>query len=81
MTEFLFDVPECKSPKLLWIEQHGIKVQESAHRTRDPLYRWYAYAFRRDEFNAAYGSTEEEALAHLAVALGIRLWNEEVCHD
>ena len=76
MTE-LFDLPETKSPRLQWLEKHGIKVSPS--RTHGPSHKhWMAY--RHDEdfiFASGYGETEDDAIAFLAVKLGLRLWNEE----
>ncbi len=76
MTE-LFDLPETKSPRLIWLEKHGIKVTPSkAH--GPSLKCWMAYRHDGDFISAsAYGSTEDEAIADLAIKLGLRLWNEE----
>ena len=76
MTE-LFDIPETKSPRLIWLERHGIKVSPS--RTHGPSHKhWMAYRHDDDFISASgYGETEDDAIAFLAVKLGIRLWNEE----
>jgi hypothetical protein len=74
----LFDIPETKSPRLIWMDRHGIKV--IALRTNAKSFnRWMAYRHDRDFINAsAYGPTEDDAITLLAVKLGIRLWNEKI---
>jgi hypothetical protein len=76
MTE-LFDIPETKSPRLIWMDRHGIKV--IALRTDAKSFNhWMAYRHEGDFISAsAYGPTEDDAITSLAVKLGLRLWNEE----
>ena len=76
MTE-LFDLPETKSPRLIWMKRHGIKVSPS--RTHGPSHKhWMAYRHNEDFISASgYGETEDDAITSLAVKLGLRLWNEE----
>lgn len=90
MTE-LFPEAEVRSlsPRLKWMQQHGIRTQEN-----DPEleFNWDAWtgnrheaiiksfeAFEQDAICDCYatGKTEEEALAKLARAKGLKLWNEE----
>ena len=77
MTE-LFDIPETKSPRLLWLEKHGIKVAAPAKGHGTATNHWMAYQHDGDFISASgYGMNEDEAIAALAVKLGLRLWNEE----
>ncbi len=73
----LFPIEESKSPRLLWIEKHGIKARRYSPDEFDylagQLFVWGASG--GGEWGQ--GDTEDEALAQLAVKLGIRLWNEE----
>jgi len=64
----LFNIPECKSPRLLWMERHQIETSYSAQ-----CAEWKA----KKADSIAWGESEEIALANLAAKLGIRLWNEE----
>jgi hypothetical protein len=78
MTE-LFDLPETKSPRLIWLDRNGIKVSAPPQkRPGPPLSYWMAYRHDGDFISAsAYGPTEDDAVAFLAIKLGLRLWNEE----
>jgi hypothetical protein len=73
----LFDIPEIKSPRLIWLDRHGIKV--IALKTRNESHnRWMAYRHDGDFISAsAYGPMQDDAITSLAVKLGLRLWNEE----
>lgn len=87
MSEELFSVPESKSPKLRWMERHGLRTKhnpDSQHGDEDDfgneLFRWYAWKYEgklNPPRNAAGGDTEDDALAAWAVANGKLLWNEE----
>lgn len=93
MSDFLFDVPEVKSPRLLWLEKHGILTDHSALAGVPP---WMALiplpedkgktlcacladnGRRYDEADLVeYGETQDEAITNLAIRAGIKLWNEE----
>jgi len=84
----LFDIPECKSPRLQWIEETGILT------VRDTTGTWHAvipkdgdawlgaaglvlkYHGTLAASRVASGATEDDALTNLAKAIGLRLWNE-----
>ena len=84
----LFNIPECKSPRLKWIEENGILTG------RDTTGTWHAVIPKGgDEWlgaavlvlkyhgtlaasRVASGATEDDALTNLAKAIGLRLWNE-----
>lgn len=77
MTE-LFDIPETKSPRLIWLDKHGIKCAAPAHPARGIAKDWMAYQHNGDFICAsAYGTTEDSAITALARKIGVRLWNEE----
>lgn len=90
MTSDLF--PDCRqdSPRLAWMKRHGITVRpvtvcELMHlAVTDWIdddagdHRFIASAPTiPDGSVSSYGPTEEDALASVAKALGIPLWNEE----
>lgn len=76
----LFDLPESKSPRLLWMEKHALQT----HYFKDAELgkEWMAGIANNGRINdessfIGFGLTEDEALANLAIALGVKLWNEE----
>ena len=89
MSDSLFTIPECKSPRLQWIEENGIKTEKSPNDGA-----WYAvipkdshqhlsvpdcamlYRHTLSANRLATGKTEDDALTNLAKAIGLRLWNE-----
>lgn len=77
--ELLFiDEVATKSPRLAWMEKHGIVTRESKLADIPQGLRWCAF-FKGCEFNyqPRYGATEDEALAAVAKAHDFKLWNEE----
>jgi len=71
----LFDIPESKSPRLQWIEKHCIEISPPIPMMNGALCQWMA--FNKPVVGTCYGATEDEAVARLAMQLGIKLWNEE----
>lgn len=65
MNDNLFDIPETKSPRLIWMERHGIKTQEIKG-------SWAATA----SIFSCNGDTENDAIVSLAKKMNIKLWNE-----
>lgn len=66
----LFDLPVSLSPRLAWLDKHGITV------LRDDT-GWVAFALRGGVPVEAKGGTELDAEANLALKLSIVLWFEE----
>ena len=68
----LFQPAEMRSesPKLRWMRTHNIITE-----FLDAGFgcRWYAHC---GEFCTQHGETEDEALTNLAMALGVRRWDE-----
>ena len=74
MEESLFDIPETKSPRLLWMEKHGIQTQQNS---AGDWCAWTTAILTKTSINLGSGDTEDEAITQLALKLGIKLWNEE----
>ena len=73
MSELFDDLPESKSPRLLWIERHGVQI--SGPDIDDEM---LAVAVdKRGIEQTGYGQDEQGALADLARKCGWKLWNEE----
>ena len=62
----LFDIPESKSPRLVWMEKHGVKTSYCND-------LWQA----EHGITIAFGDSELDALTELAKKLNLKLWNEE----
>ena len=73
MSDELFTIPESKSPRLKWQDEHGITCVETDLDL--PENRWQA--MHADTQTIVRGPTREDALASLALKLNIRLWNEQ----
>jgi hypothetical protein len=84
MSDELFSVPVVKSPRLAWLEKHGVKTKHFPDRAQsepfdededgDELYPWVAFAAGGHMHG---GVTEDEAVCGLAIRMGWLLWNEE----
>ncbi len=75
MSDFLFDVPEQKSPRLLWLERHNIETRQTGTSSDElgDCMRWIA----ENPVGIGYGETKNEAVTKLALKLGIKFWFEE----
>jgi hypothetical protein len=71
----LFDLPETKSPRLIWLEKHKIATLRGKP---DSWAAWIIAKPTKADQIIGYGETEDEAVVSLAIKLGIRLWNEEL---
>jgi hypothetical protein len=79
MSELFDNLPDSKSPYLLWIEKHGIDVSgpdidgsmkaEAIDDSDDGILR------------ESFGCSEAEAVANLAIKCGWKLWNEEGANE
>lgn len=66
----LFDIPESKSPRLIWMEEHEITTHQGE--------KWTAYSpLILDEDTTGTGDTELDAITDLARKLNLKLWNEQ----
>ena len=64
----LFDLPHSPSPRLQWLERHGLvlsKLPDGRHEVR------------LDDENAASGEDAEEAIVKFCVQTGLRHYNQE----
>ena len=85
MSELFDDLPESKSPRLLWMERHGVNCKFNE---QTELYEAWtgkhdeAMAYTSSEALKDFGihesASKDDALRKLAVAQDIKLWNEEV---
>lgn len=85
----LFDLPESKSPRLLWMEKYQVTIHKSGYAeiVESEFGDWYPFTAINGPVSDANGNhlypprgeglTEDEALANLAKTLGVKLWNEE----
>jgi hypothetical protein len=71
MIEELFNAPMSKSPRLLWMEVHGVTVAHDESK-RQPFTAMMA----GEPASAGYGETEVDALVDLAVKNNLKLWNQ-----
>lgn len=87
MSETLFKLPKCDSPRLKWLKERGVsthfnkdvQVGDEDEFSGEPIFPWCAFTgepnFPRPD--AGYGNTEHEAIVNLAILKGWKLWNEE----
>ena len=69
------DIPVVKSPRLRWIESHGVKTRcEQPKCQEDEYIQWRAW---NAHTNACFGRTEDDAIVNWAIANGVRLWFDE----
>ncbi len=77
----LFNIPETLSPRLRWMEKHGITIEDGGidhddgdecEITGNQCFRYYAICGEQ----AAGGHTKDDAIIALAIKLQLRLWNE-----
>ena len=76
MTDDLFaNLPEVKSPRLIWMEKHGITTEK---RVSSMGQAWIAARNKAGEINQSFISRENEhdAIVGLAIKLNLKLWNQ-----
>lgn len=73
MTDTLFDLPESKSPRLLWMEEQGIACIKLDLDL--PENAWQA--MHAETQTIVRGPTDLDAIADLARKLNLKLWNEQ----
>jgi hypothetical protein len=70
-------IPAMKSPRLRWIEAHGIKTEIKA---TSQWSSWFAWIGESETIRTtsvfANGITEDDALFALAKKCNLRMWNE-----
>lgn len=72
----LFNIPEVKSPRLKWLDRHGVwtgKVEYDHAGPTEPEDKWQATAAGKE----GRGPTEDASIVELAKKMGIKLWNEQ----
>jgi len=65
----LFNIPEVKSPRLKWMDKHGVWK----FKPKSPGQQWTATARGLE----GRGDDEDSAIADLAKQMGELLWNEQ----
>lgn len=75
MNDSLFDIPESKSPRLIWMEKHQITVE--LNEATGDCEAWSHKKQTKSESVLGCGPTELDAIADLACKLNIPLWNEQ----
>jgi hypothetical protein len=78
LKELLFDIPETLSPRLRWLNKHGIQTYKSPYVEAgdEPWAAWQGEL--TEAINAdtlATGETEDEAIVNYCKRNGIQLWN------
>ena len=86
MKDDLFPEAQSLSPKLQWMEKHGVTtiqqppalVGETCPETGDVIPAWVAGAYLSLDLAHQYGhgDTEEDSIADWARKNDVRLWNE-----
>ena len=71
--DMLFDVAECKSPRLKWMEKHGIRTYNNSEMSN----QWMAIYSHGPDSQNARGDSEDDALVALALKMKIKTWKEE----
>ncbi len=72
MNDDLFaNLPEVKSPRLLWMEKHGISTFRQAN-SQGPVF----VAMNASKLITTRASNEHDALVEMAIKLNIKLWNQ-----
>jgi hypothetical protein len=70
MTDDLFaGMPPMKSPRLLWMEKHGITTERKAT-SQGPVYTASSGGITENADN------EHDALVALAIRMNLKLWNQ-----
>ena len=76
----LFEIPETKSPRLLWLARHRIHTFQT-QMLSDKEQPWSAWSgdFQEalDDDCYGVGATEDDAIVNWAKGMRVKLWNEE----
>lgn len=68
MSAELFDLPVSLSPRLAWLERHGLSLTKLENGR---------YQCALDEDNRAQGEDQDEACVAFCLKTGLRHWNLE----
>ena len=87
MSDTLFDIPACESPRLKWMREHNVSTHfdkdvqpdEEDEFTGETIFPWAAYSGKPElkRQGVGFGNTEHEAIVELAIRKDWKLWNEE----
>ena len=77
MNEDLFaNLPPVKSPRLLWMEKHGITTEKRSSSIGQVFVATAQNLTRTGTITTKSTSNEHDALVEMAIQLGIKLWNQ-----
>jgi hypothetical protein len=65
------------SPRLAWLKKHHIRTHHNPLSGVLTHLQWEACLTGTNYNGLYFGATEDEAIAALATACGLKLWNEE----
>ena len=68
----LFDIPETLSPRLRWMETHGLTITTDVNKDDGD---WFT-AVKQNGKVVCEDPSEDRAIVRAAQKLGIKLWNE-----
>ena len=87
MSDLLFDIPICESPRLKWMRERkvsthfnkDVQLGDEDEFSGETIYPWCAFTGepKFPRLDAGYGNTEHESIVALAILKGWKLWNEE----
>lgn len=75
MTDMLFDVPECLSPKLAWLKKHGLETAfDAGWQDKSEAWSCYPKGMKGEltPHNCGLGETEEEAILSFCENIGVK---------
>ena len=64
------------SPRLAWMKRYDVETREVVEDETGAADGWMATGWNRDRKFAVESASEDEAIAALALRMGVRLWNE-----
>jgi hypothetical protein len=75
----LFEISQSPSPRLVWMEKHGLRTYRShVQKGYQPWSCWSGdLGEALEKETVGHGQSEEDAQADWAKKNGVRLWNEE----
>lgn len=81
MSDQLFDIPACDSPRLAWMKRHFVQTRHdpSARHWTKPVWTcWRGNLLEAENYGeVTAGETEDEAITAWAKRNHVKLWNEE----
>ena len=81
MSDELFEIPVVLSPRLAWMQKHGVETHQNGELWGEKPGTWVATltvgnALGLKACHWATAPTENDAIVDLALKLNLKLWNE-----